>query len=319
MLSMQIRSMNKNALHAAADLLRAGKLVAFATETVYGLGGDATNDIAVAEIFALKGRPQFNPLIIHVADVAMAQTIVKWNEAAQILATTFWPGPLTLVLPRSASCKISLLAGAGADTLGVRMPAHEMARTLIQTAGIPVAAPSANRSGRVSPTTAAHVAQEFGSALELILDGGACKVGIESTVLDLSGKTPALLRPGAITRAHIEAVLNQKITVAGEQDGVLKSPGMLKSHYAPSLPVRLQATNVQANEALLAFGDNVPAGARKTLNLSSTGDLKEAAANLFAMLRALDITEYAAIAVVPIPQKDLGVAINDRLKRAAAR
>jgi len=340
MLSINIEPISGNAIILAVKLLSDGKLVAFPTETVYGLGGDATNDAAVAEIFAVKGRPEFNPLIVHVSDVSMAQRLVEWNEAAQKLANAFWPGPLTLVLPRLPDSPVSLLASAGGDTLGVRCPAQASARALIMAAGIPLAAPSANRSGRVSPTTAQHVYEELGNDVPLILDGGACEVGIESTVIDISSDAPVLLRPGFIAAEQIEAVLGRpphpnplpigereanapRERVRGidysEQQVILKSPGMLASHYAPSLPVRLNVTKPKSKEALLAFGDSVPKGAKATFNLSKAGDLEEAAANLFVALRAHDKPDYSAIAVMPIPEEGLGLAINDRLKRAAAR
>jgi len=319
MLSMNIESITDDSLKYAAELLLSGQLVAFATETVYGLGADATNDKAVAEIFAVKGRPDFNPLIIHVADTAMAKTIVAWNGFAETLSHAFWPGPLTLILPRLPGSSVSLLAGAGGDTLGVRIPAQEGARALCAALGRPVAAPSANRSGRVSPTLAQHVYAELGDAVPLILDGGACKVGIESSVLDISGELPVLLRPGFITSEQIESVLGRKIAANGESGGVLKSPGQLASHYAPSLPVRLNVTSPGNGEALLAFGAAVPLGAETVINLSIAGDLKEAAAHLFAALRLLDDPRYKAIAVMPVPETGLGIAINDRLRRAAVR
>ena len=314
---MNIRAVDSDSITRAAATLCEGGLVVFPTETVYGLGADATNDAAVAGIFALKGRPQFNPLIVHVASVAMAQTQVGWNDDAERLAAAFWPGPLTLVLPRGKDSRVSLLASAGGDTIGMRMPANDTARALIEAAGLPLAAPSANRSGRVSPTTAQHVLAEFPGSLT-ILDGGPCMLGIESTVLDISGQVPALLRPGSVTRAELESALGRTVsTISGP--GGLKSPGMLESHYAPSLPVRLHVTSPKPGEALLAFGPDIPTGAKTVLNLSRTGSLTEAAANLFAYLRLLDKVEFSAIAVMPIPQEGLGVAINDRLGRAAAR
>lgn len=301
----------------AAKLLKNGHLVSFPTETVYGLGADATNDKAVAEIFAIKGRPQFNPLIAHVDSVAMAKQEVEWSITADTLAKAFWPGPLTLVLPRKANSRISLLASAGGDTLGVRMPAHDIALALITAVAKPLAAPSANRSGRVSPTTAQHVRDEFGEALT-VLDGGACIVGVESTVLDLTSDAPLLLRPGGVPKEALEAVLGGAIATLQEKAATLKSPGMLESHYAPSLPVRLNVTAPLATEALLAFGSDVPKGAKEVVSLSDSGDDKEAAAKLFAALRALDSREFTAIAVMPIPEAGLGSAINDRLRRAAA-
>jgi L-threonylcarbamoyladenylate synthase len=304
----------------AAALLRAGKLVAFPTETVYGLGGDATNDRAVAAIFEAKGRPQFNPLISHVLDAAAAQSLVQWNETAEKLAARFWPGPLTLVLPRATGSPISLLATAGLDTVAIRAPSHSVAQGLIRAAGRPIAAPSANRSGAVSPTRAEHVAESLGERVQMILDGGPCLVGVESTVLDLTAARPTLLRPGGATREAIEAVIGS-IALSDaipSGDTAHKSPGQLESHYAPARPVRLDATSVSADEGLLAFGPSAPEGAMLTCNLSPSGDLGEAAANLFAMLRSLDRPGIGRIAVMPIPQAGLGLAINDRLRRAAA-
>jgi len=315
---MNIQPVNANTLKKAAELVHVGRLVAFPTETVYGLGGDAGNDRAVAEIFSVKGRPSFNPLIVHVADVAMAQKLVMWNTVAEKLAAAFWPGPLTLVLSKRENAKISLLASAGGNTVGIRMPAHPVAQALLKEAGIPLAAPSANRSGRISPTAARHVYEELGDDIPLIVDGGSCEVGIESTVLELSGEDIILLRPGFVTREQLEQVAGRKVHLIHETGRMLKSPGMLANHYAPSLPVRLNIDRPKADEALLAFGKDVPEGAKFTLNLSGNGDLKEAAANLFAALRELDRPgAYSAIAVIRIPESGIGVAINDRLKRAA--
>ncbi len=304
----------------AARLLRDGKLVAFPTETVYGLGGDATNERAVAAIFEAKGRPEFNPLISHVLGPDEAKRFVRWNDTADKLAARFWPGPLTLVLPRSAGSAISLLATAGLDTVAIRAPSHPVAQALIRAAGRPIAAPSANRSGAISPTRAEHVAESLGARVPLILDGGPCLVGVESTVLDLTGPKPTLLRPGGATREVIEAVIGPIAVSDALPSGnsARKSPGQLESHYAPARPVRLEASAVGADEGLLAFGANVPPGAMLTYNLSPSGDLGEAAANLFAMMRLLDRPGIGRIAVMPIPQTGLGLAINDRLRRAAA-
>lgn len=304
----------------AARLLRDSGLVAFPTETVYGLGGDATNERAIAAIFEAKGRPRFNPLISHVLDAASARSFVKWNDNAEKLAARFWPGPLTLVLPRAEGSPISLLATAGLDTVAIRAPSHPVAQALIRAAGRPVAAPSANRSGAVSPTRAEHVVESLGDRVAMILDGGPCLVGIESTVLDLSGNRPTLLRPGGATTEDIEAVagpISLSDAIPGGESA-RKSPGQLASHYAPSRPVRLEATDVRPDEGLLAFGPAAPSGAMLTYNLSPSGDLGEAAANLFAMLRALDRPGIGRIAVMPIPGTGLGLAINDRLRRAAA-
>lgn len=308
------------AIAEAARLIRAGELVAFPTETVYGLGGDATNERAVAKIFEAKGRPQFNPLISHVRDATAAKRFVQWSETAERLAAKFWPGPLTLVLPRAAGSPIALLATAGLETVAIRAPAHPMAQALIRAAQVPVAAPSANRSGAISPTRAEHVAESLGDKVAMILDGGPCIVGIESTVLDLTAERPTLLRPGGATREAIEAVIGP-IALSDALptgDAARKSPGQLQSHYAPARPVRLDASTVADDEALLAFGPKPLAGAKRTLNLSVAGDLGEAAANLFAHLRTLDRPDIARIAIMPVPHTGLGLAINDRLRRAAA-
>lgn len=311
---MSIRAASDSALAEAAAILNAGGLVAFPTETVYGLGADARNDRAVARIFEAKGRPQFNPLIVHVADMAEAETLVEFTPLATKLAEAFWPGALTFVLPRRPTSGLSLLVSAGLDTVAVRAPSNSLARELLAAAHCPVAAPSANRSGSVSPTMAAHVAESLGDKVDLILDGGATPLGIESTVIGFDGDQAVLLRPGALSREDIEAVAGP-LKAAG---GAIVSPGQLASHYAPDAPIQLNATSVDGDEALLALGPKVPKGARTVMNLSETGDLTEAAANLFAMLRALDKTGATRIAVMPIPGHGLGEAINDRLARAAA-
>jgi len=305
------------ALDQAAALLRAGELVAFPTETVYGLGGDATSDESVAAIFAAKGRPRFNPLIVHLSRAGQAERLAQIDSRAALLMQRFWPGPLTLVLRRAPRCPISLLASAGLDTLALRVPAHPLALELLRAADRPIAAPSANRSGRVSPTTADHVMAELDGHIAAVLDGGPCRIGIESTVVDLTGKTPLLLRPGGITLEELERQLGP--LAAPNPEEAPRAPGMLASHYAPSLPVRLDASSVGANEALIAFGPDAPKGAAETLWLSKNGDVDEAAAHLFAVLRALDRPEFTAIAVMPIPEHGLGRAINDRLRRAATR
>jgi L-threonylcarbamoyladenylate synthase len=302
----------------AALLLRRGELVAFPTETVYGLGADATNDQAVAAIFAAKGRPHFNPLIIHLLKPQQAESLALIDDRAARLMQRFWPGPLSLVLRRAPQCPIALLASAGLDTLALRVPAHPLAQELLRLSGTPIAAPSANRSGRVSPTTADHVMSELDGRIAAVLDGGRCAIGLESTVLDLSGLKPVLLRPGGVTLEALESILGP-IAIASSDDTAPRSPGMLQSHYAPSLPLRLNATGIAPGEALLAFGDTAPSGAAETLWLSKSGDLAEAAAHLFAMLRQLDRPEFAGIAVMPIPETGLGRAINDRLRRAATR
>jgi L-threonylcarbamoyladenylate synthase len=305
----------------AAAVLRDGRLVAFPTETVYGLGGDALNDKAIAAIYAAKGRPQFNPLIVHVADAADLDPLVEWTETARLLAAQLWPGPLTLVLKRTISCPVSLLVSAGMPTLAVRVPSHPVARQLIRATGRPIAAPSANASGKLSPTTPLHVAESLGDKVDMILAAGKTTIGLESTVLDLFSKTPRILRPGGVGREQLEKVLGPlpPWTPEVETDRPA-SPGMLPSHYAPNLPIRLDATSVAADEALLAFGPAmISRNAARHLNLSERGDLDEAAANLFAMLHQLDKPEFSAIAVMPVPETGLGVAINDRLRRASVR
>lgn len=313
-----IRPSTPDAIREAAAAIRAGRLVAFPTETVYGLGGDATNDRAVAAIFAAKGRPRFNPLIVHVAELRQAEDIAGFDARARALARAFWPGPLTLVLPRRAECAVSRLASAGLDTVAVRMPDHATALALLREAGRPIAAPSANPSGRISPTMARHVAEGLGKKVALILDGGPCRIGLESTVLSLAGDRAVLLRPGGVTRQALEAMIGPVAWPPSTASKHPQSPGMLASHYAPRRPVRLDARTARPQEALLAFGPDVPAGFAETRNLSPTGNLEEAAANLFAMLRDLDRPEFSAIAVMPIPEEGLGTAINDRLRRAAA-
>jgi len=305
------------AIAKAARILREGKLVAFPTETVYGLGADATNDEAVASIFAAKGRPQFNPLIVHVASAAAAERYGVFDARARALAARFWPGGLTLVMPRVKDCGISWLATAGLETVALRVPAHNIARDLLGTFGGPIAAPSANRSGFVSSTTAQHVSESLGDAVELVLDGGATLHGLESTIVGLIDAKPTLLRPGAIPRGEIETVIGT-LGVAHDHADAPHSPGRLKRHYATAKPLRLNATSVAGDEALLAFGPALK-GAAVTLNLSASRDLKEAAANLFAMLRALDRADVRGIAVMQIPADGLGEAINDRLQRAAVR
>jgi L-threonylcarbamoyladenylate synthase len=301
----------------AARILRAGGLVAFPTETVYGLGADATDETAVARIFEAKGRPRFNPLIAHCADLETAAAEGVFDDRARALAEAFWPGPLTLVLPRRSETRVARLASAGLDTLALRVPAHPQARALLAATGRPVAAPSANPSGAVSPTAAQHVAEGLGGRVDLILDGGPCRVGVESTVVDLTGQQPVLLRPGGVSAEEIEARAGPLGERAGD-DAAPLSPGRLSSHYAPERPLRLNATEVRSDEALLAFGAELPPGAAVTRNLSPAGDLREAAANLFAMLRDLDRAEVAGIAAMPVPERGLGRAINDRLRRAAA-
>ncbi|MBM3488485.1 MAG: threonylcarbamoyl-AMP synthase [Alphaproteobacteria bacterium] len=304
------------AIARAAALIRTGGLVAFPTETVYGLGADATDDHAVARIFAAKGRPRFNPLIVHVADEAAAAALVVWTETARELARRFWPGPLTLVLARREGCPVSRLASAGLATLAVRMPAHPVAEALIAAVGRPIAAPSANRSGAVSATTAAHVARSLGAAVELVLDGGPSRIGLESTVVELTGPRPVLLRHGGASAEDVEKIAGPLAERTAASDAPA-APGMLASHYAPHVALRTDVVEVHPGEALLAFGPHPLPGAVRTLNLSPAGDLVEAAANLFAMLHALDDPSVTGIAVMAVPERGLGRAINDRLRRAA--
>jgi len=313
----QVLRPDAEAVRRGARLLHDEQLVAFPTETVYGLGALASSDGAVRRVFEAKGRPANNPLIIHVASLEEAREIAELGGMAEMLAQHFWPGPLTLVLPRAAEARVSLLATAGLPSIALRVPAHPVAQALLAEVGAPIAAPSANPSGRVSPTTAEHVAEDLADAVALVLDGGATPVGVESTVIDLAAAGPNVLRPGGVPREAIEAVVGRLLD-AVETDRP-RSPGQLAVHYAPRLPVRLAAREVAADEALLALGKDSPPGARATRNLSPTGDLGEAAANLFAMLRELDRSGARAIAVVPIPERGLGLAINDRLRRAAAR
>ena len=305
----------------AAAALAQGKLVAFPTETVYGLGANALDDRAVARVYGAKARPRINPLIVHVAERADAFRLGNFNSIAHKLAEAFWPGPLTLVVPRAENCPVSLLASAGLASLAIRMPSHDVARKLIATAGKPVVAPSANPSGRVSPTTAAHVLDGLAGRIDMVLDGGPCELGIESTVVSCLEGQPQLLRLGALTRQRLEAELGAALGSAskeGSETGRLVAPGGFPSHYAPAAALRLNASATTGGEALLAFGKALPAHSGPVLNLSPAGDLTEAAANLFAMLRELDAGGSARIAVMPIPDVGLGEAINDRLARAAA-
>ncbi|MDB5457685.1 MAG: translation factor Sua5 [Caulobacter sp.] len=299
-------------IEAAAAALRAGRLIILPTETVYGLGADAADPAAVAAIFAAKGRPRFNPLIAHVSSLEAAQAIAVLDDRALALARAFWPGPLTLVAPIRDPAAVCDLARAGLDTVAVRVPGHPLSRAVLAAFGGAVVAPSANRSGRPSPTTHADAVDETGAFAALALDGGACAVGLESTVVAVLDGPPRLLRPGAVTRAQLEAVVGP---LAEAADDAKRSPGRLALHYAPDAPVRLEASGPEAGEAFLAFGP-APEGA-KVFQLSRTGDLVEAAANLFSLLRAADRTKPTAIAVAPIPDVGLGEAINDRLRRAA--
>ena len=308
-------------LARAAEILRRGGLVAFPTETVYGLGADATDAQAVAGIYTAKERPSFNPLISHLDSFESAQEQGVFDETARRLAEAFWPGPLTLVVPAAPTCTISDLARAGLDSVGLRVPAHPLAHALLQKTGRPVAAPSANRSGRVSPTDADHVLCDLDGRIDAVLDGGSSQVGVESTIVACLGGTPRLLRPGGVPREAIEALIGMKLEAGSEGGRNPLAPGMLASHYAPRARVRLNATSVEAGEAVLLFGPQSIEGAETahvTLNLSKNGDLVEAAAHLFSYLRQLDASGAATIAVSPIPETGLGEAINDRLRRAAA-
>jgi L-threonylcarbamoyladenylate synthase len=297
----------------AVEILRAGGLVAMPTETVYGLAADASNPAAIARLYEAKGRPRFNPLIAHVSGAEMARNQVEWPDLAGRLADRFWPGPLSLVLPRRKQAQVCDLAGAGLDTLAVRAPDHPAAQALIEAFGGPLCAPSANPSGKLSPTQAGHVAEGLGDRIDLILDGGPCRAGLESSVLALQTGHAALLRPGAIARADLIAMTGP-LLYAGEA-GAPASPGMLKSHYAPNAALRLQAEGPETGETYIGFGPSAPAG---SANLSEKGDLVEAAAKLFSLLRQLDAEGAKRIAVAPIPNDGLGEAINDRLARAAA-
>lgn len=301
----------------AAACLRAGGLVAMPTETVYGLAALATSDTAAASIYAAKGRPSFNPLIAHFEDVEAAAREARLDRWARKLADAFWPGPLTIVAPVAQSCRVSLLARAGLDTLALRVPGHQVARALIAAAGAPLAAPSANRSGRVSPTTAEHVRADLDGLIALVLDAGPCGWGVESTVVACLDDGPRLLRPGAVSREELEAALGAAIAAA-EPDRAPVAPGALASHYAPRALMQLNATAPSPGSAALDFGAQFDATAGPCLDLSPRGDLKEAAANLFAHLRALDATGAPVICVAPIPEHALGAALNDRLRRAAA-
>lgn len=300
----------------AAAILRAGGLVAFPTETVYGLGGDARDDRAVAGIYAAKGRPRFNPLIVHVPDVAAARRFAHLDARAEALAVRFWPGPLTLVLPLRAEAGLSPLVTAELPSVAIRVPAHPVARALLQAFGGPLAAPSANPSGRVSPTRAAHVAEGLSGRIGAILDGGSCDVGVESTILALDGDGPRLLRPGGVPVEALEAALGQTVSLNGDDPARPTAPGQLASHYAPEARVRLNATAPRAGEVWVGFGPC--AGA--PLSLSETGDEVEAAARLFHILREADrlAGPDGTIAFAPVPETGLGRAINDRLRRAAA-
>ncbi|MEJ0061803.1 MAG: L-threonylcarbamoyladenylate synthase [Alphaproteobacteria bacterium] len=318
---MTMMAADEAGIARAAAMLRAGELVAFPTETVYGLGADATDDRAVAKIFEAKARPGFNPLIVHADAAEKLDPVIVWNDSARLLARHFWPGPLTLVLPAAERCPISLLARAGLPTVAVRIPAHPVARALLAAAGIPVAAPSANPSGGLSPTTPLHVRAGLGDRIPIIA-GGKSQVGIESTIIDLTGANPVLLRPGGIGAEQIEQCMVGKMggkLAQADAAGMPKAPGQLASHYAPRLPLRMNVSAARDDEVFILFGPELGlrgGGLRK--NLSRDGDLREAAANLFAFLHEADASALSGIAVSAIPEIGLGMAINDRLRRAAA-
>lgn len=300
-----------DSIRIAGGILHNGGLVALPTETVYGLGANACDDAAVAGIFAAKGRPTFNPLIVHVRDYEHACSFGQFPSLARDLAAAFWPGPLTLVVPRSENCQLSLLVSAGLDTIALRAPSHPIAQQLLQSCGLAIAAPSANPSGKLSTTTAQDVFAGLNGEIDFILDGGACPVGIESTIVGFTGDSAVLLRSGAIARSELEPITG---ALKAPKQGRVSAPGMMESHYAPQAHLRLNAERPEAGEAFLAFGPAPP----DILTLSPTGSTREAAANLFAMLRKLDNSDAKTIAVMPIPDEGLGEAINDRLRRAAA-
>jgi L-threonylcarbamoyladenylate synthase len=314
---MPIVAATKESIARAAEALARGEIVAFPTETVYGLGANALDSSGVAKVFAAKERPRFNPLIVHVPGLDEAESYAAVNDTARKLIRAFWPGPLSLVLPRKKDCAIADLVSAGLDTIALRAPSHPVARALLEAAKLPIAAPSANRSGRISPTIAAHVEAELGTLPAMILDGGPCSLGLESTVLGVDGDDVILLRLGALPREEIETVLGRKLANP-EPGGRATSPGQLATHYAPLTPLRLNARSAKKGEALLAFGPLAPDFAGPSINLSRRGDLVEAAANFFAALRSLDEAGVETIAVMPIPSHGLGEAINDRLKRASS-
>ena len=329
-LNTQILTISPENMTRAADLLRTGELVAFPTETVYGLGADATNGVAIAKIYEAKGRPSFNPLISHGSSLEMLLPEAEFDDRALSLADKFWPGPLTMILPRKSSGKISDLACAGLSTVALRIPSHQVALDLIAAAGVPIAAPSANASGGLSPTAPHHVLSSLGGKLPVILAGGATQYGLESTVVDLSGDDVVVVRAGAITAEDIADCLDCTVTYELEATDKPRSPGQLLRHYAPNKPIRLRAVDIEQGEALLAFGQTKFMGIRGggtvknlsddlKLNLSESGDLLEAAANLFSYLRILDNSEGTQIAVMDVPNIGIGIAINDRLKRAAAK
>ena len=315
-LKTQILCDDQNGLKKAAHILSNGGLVAFPTETVYGLGADARNGHAVASVYAAKGRPSFNPLIVHVADLETAKRFAQFNKTALDLAGAFWPGPVSLVLPLAQNHGLSELVTASLDTVAIRMPAHDTAQALLHIFDGPLAAPSANPSGRISPTSAGHVSTDMDGTINAVLDSGHCQVGVESTILKVEEDRVSLLRAGGLPIEAVEACLGYSVSMPQDPE-TPQSPGQLQSHYAPNAAVRLNAKSLQANEVLLGFGPNLDSA---TLNLSATGNLIEAAANLFAYMREIDTIAGVdkSIAISPIPLSGLGLAINDRLKRAAS-
>ena len=313
----QLLIASKANIALAGKAIRNGELVAFPTETVYGLGADATNDLAIKKIYQAKGRPPNNPLIVHLASKSMAEKYGLFDDNAHILADSLWPGPLTIVLPLRQNTRLAPSITTNLPTIALRVPAHSTSLDIIKSAGVPIAAPSANRSGRISPTTASHVLKDLNRKIALIIDSGSCQFGIESTVIMTKNNSISILRPGAISQTEIEDLINVPIT--SPPKGKLLSPGMLEAHYAPKANLRINAKALASGEALLCFGGNFPKGAAISLNLSTTGDLSEAASNLYAYLRELDTKNIKSIAVSPIPNTGLGVAINDRLKRATTK
>jgi L-threonylcarbamoyladenylate synthase len=309
----KILNSDKYGIKTAAAQLRAGKLVAFPTETVYGLGANAYINEAVASIYEAKRRPSFNPLIVHFNNVDDVKQQVVWNEWSEKIAGKFWPGAVTFILNRTKNCQLSLLVSAGLDTVAVRIPSNKIANKLIEESGCPIAAPSANASGKISPTTAEHVETSLGSRIPYIVNGGSCAIGLESTVIDLSGENPTLLRFGSVTLGQLNAIIGPISLCYNEN--IILSPGMLSRHYAPDTPIRLNATKFSKTETVLGFGPGAPTSA---FNLSSTGNLIEAAANLFNFMHKLNKPGASPIAVMPIPEVGLGQAINDRLRRSAA-
>jgi L-threonylcarbamoyladenylate synthase len=315
---MVIRQADIETIAIAAELLKSNEVVAFPTETVYGLGGNALSDEAIGKIYKAKNRPSNNPLIVHVANLELALKYGDFNEDAIRLADYFWPGPLTLVVPRKKNSGISSLVTQDVATIAIRVPAHIVALEILAKAGVPIAAPSANISGRISPTTAENVLEELGNKINLIIDGGSCSIGIESTVIDMTTPEPIILRPGFVTKEQINEALGRQSSYNQDTGKILKSPGMLASHYAPSIPIRLNAEEIREGEALLAFGNKLPKGNYVSENLSFNANLNEAARNLYILLRKLDSPKFKSIAVMPVPNEGIGIAINDRLNRAAA-